>query len=425
MRSYATCSPVLFVRDIICAALLLSAGVCAAEAAPDAPDPAAAFRACTEDLRATARAAGLPDLAINAVLDSAEQLPRAIAADRAQPEFTETFTEYYAKRVTATRIERGRRLFNQHRQLLTRVELKSGVPAQYLLAFWGLETNFGSYMGKLSIPSALATLACDARRSDFFTTQLLAVIEGVGDGDLEVDTLVGSWAGAMGHMQFMPTTFLKYAVDGDRDGRRDLYNSLEDALYSAANFLRGLGWAPGFRWGREVRLPDGFDYALAGSDQWRTLSFWHEQGLTDVFGNALPALTIEAAVLLPAGHRGPAFVVYDNFRTIMQWNRSESYALSVGRLADRIAGAGRLAEALPAKEDIAIPRAGLLRLQETLADRGYDPGAADGVLGPATRGAIRRFQLEAGLIPDGYPNAEVFAAIDAEANRVAPPDQAL
>ena len=193
-----------------------------AQDASDAQDAAAAFAQCTAGLQARALADGLPPAAVTAVFDTVEQLPRAIAADRKQPEFTQTFATYYNKRVHEARVQRGRALVREHRTLLQRVERSTGIPAQYLVALWGLETNFGSYFGSLSIPSALATLACDARRSEFFTRELLAVLRIVADGDLTPKELRGSWAGAMGHMQFMPSTFVRYAVDADADGRRDL-----------------------------------------------------------------------------------------------------------------------------------------------------------------------------------------------------------
>lgn len=393
-------------------AWLFSAEVYAAGSEPDhdsMTNAQQAFSTCTAKLRDQAISQGLSRAAIDEVFTAVELIPRAISADRKQAEFTQTFSDYYNKRVTPTRVTLGRKLYTQHRQLLAKVELSTGVPAQYLLALWGLETNFGNYLGKLSIPSALATLACDSRRGEFFTRELMAVIQVVAREEISAASLVGSWAGAMGHVQFMPTTWLEYAVDGDNDGRRDLYGSLDDALHSAANYLQNLGWEPGFRWGREVVLPKGFDYALTGSDQWQMLSYWHDLGVNDVFGKPLPSLPAKAAILLPMGHQGPAFVVYENFRTIMQWNRSESYALSVGCLADRIAGAGRLSQALPTQQQSALPRAALINLQQALIARGYTPGKPDGILGPATRKAIRAFQQASNLVADGYPNQEVFA----------------
>ena len=366
----------------------------------------AAWETCLARLQDRAITDGIPAATVTAVLQNVEQLPRVISSDRKQPEFTQTFTEYYSRRVTEGRTTKGRELMQRHLRLLSDIQTRTGVPPQYLLALWGLETNFGSYFGNLPLPSALATLACDQRRPDFFTRQLLATMRIVDAGDMQQADMIGSWAGAVGHMQFMPTTFLDHAVDGDQDGRRDLIGSIADALWSGGTYLQALGWQSGFRWGREVKLPDDFDYALTGMDQWRPLAEWADMRVTDVFGRPLPPLDTSSAVLVPSGHRGPAFVVYPNFEVIMGWNRSEFYALSVGRLADRIAGAGRLNTPLP--ED-RIATSDVIALQRNLAELGFDAGTPDGVVGPATRRAIRAFQQQQTLIADGYPHPEVIS----------------
>jgi membrane-bound lytic murein transglycosylase B len=300
-------------------------------------------------------------------------------------------------------------LLDQHEALLERVTRKTGVPAPYLVAFWGLETNFGSYFGKMSMPSSLATLACDERRSQFFTEQLIAALRIIDEGAIPAEQMEGSWAGAMGHVQFMPTVFLRHAVDGDGDGKRDLWNSLPDAMMSAGHFLQDLGWDGDYRWGREVLLPQGFDYSMADGrrlplEKWRTL------GVTDAFVNKLANEPIEAALVVPAGHRGPAFLAYKNFNVIMGWNRSEFYAIAVGHLADRIAGAGKLQN--PPPEDMpALSRNNILTLQKALNEQGFDTGKPDGILGPNTRSAIRGYQSENGLVADGYPGDTVLNAL--------------
>jgi membrane-bound lytic murein transglycosylase B len=220
----------------------------------------------------------------------------------------------------------------------------------------------------------------------------------------------GSWAGAIGNMQFLPSVFIKYAVDGDGDGLRDFWGSLPDSLASAANFLRGIGWRTELRWGREVRLPDGFDYSLSGRDRGQTLEQWVRLGITDVYGAPLPQRDIQAAVLVPSGHRGPAFLTYENFDVIMRWNRSEYYAISIGRLADRIAGGGRLTrDAIIGGEPITIDK--VQRLQEDLSLLGFDAGEVDGIFGPATRRALSNFQNANDMIADGYLNAEALQAV--------------
>jgi len=222
--------------------------------------------------------------------------------------------------------------------------------------------------------------------------------------------MVGSWAGAMGNFQFMPSAYLAHAVDADGDGRRDLWRSIEDAVHSAGGYLQQLGWESGLRWGREISLPAAFDYGLANISQSQPLRAWREMGLTDAHGNLLPALDLPARVLVPAGHEGPAFIVYTNFDTIMGWNRSEFYALTVGRLADRIAGAGRLHRPIPAS-DLRLSRDRVLALQRDLDMLGHDPGEADGIAGPATRAALSRFQQASGLIPDGHPDRAAIKAV--------------
>ncbi|MEM7098874.1 MAG: lytic murein transglycosylase [Pseudomonadota bacterium] len=368
-----------------------------------------AFDQCLIRLKAQAANEGISNTGIEQTFGQIEQLPRVIASDRAQPEFTQSFSDYYKIRVSNRRVTTGREKRIEFQDILQTLAKESSVPTQYLLAFWGLETNYGSYFGKLHIPSALATLACDPRRAEFFTAQLMATAKIVDAGHMQPQQLVGSWAGAMGHMQFMPTTYLEYAKDANNDGRADLHGSVADAMYSASDYLTGIGWLPGFRWGREVLLPDEFNYELTGSDNWQPLKTWAELGVTDTAGNVMPSLDLDSAVLVPSGRHGPAFIVYPNFKVIMKWNRSEFYALSVGRLADRIAGAGGLHIPLP---DSKIPTEKLIALQDRLNQSGYNLGKADGILGPATRRAIQSFQKSKGLIADGFPDGATFKLID-------------
>ncbi len=367
------------------------------------------FAPCVNALRQAALAQGFTPGAVSAVFDDITIKPQVIKSDRAQAEFTDTFREYYDKRVTEARVERGRVLKDEQRGLLRRIAQDTGVPPHYLLAFWGLESNYGGYLGNHDIPSALATLACDPRRAKFFEQELFAVVRIVDQGDIRAPNLVGSWAGALGHTQFMPTTYLSHARDGDGDGRRDLIGSVADALTSAAHYLKALGWQRGFRWGREVGLPENFDFARAVPGQAQTLGAWRNLGVTNVFGTPVPDLELPATLLLPSGHLGPAFLVYPNFHVIMQWNRSEAYAIAVGRLADRIAGAGGL-HAPPAPQgQVKFSIASLKELQQNLNDLGYPSGKPDGIVGSATRGALRAFQLDHGLIPDGFPSPSVLA----------------
>jgi membrane-bound lytic murein transglycosylase B len=368
------------------------------------------FAACIARLQQQAREEGISGPVVSRHLATVDFRERVIELDRQQPEFTQTFADYLGRRVTEQRIERGRELLSRHRPLLERVTREYGVPGRILVAFWGLETNYGEFFGGIPALDSLSTLACDPRRSGFFTDQLMDALRIIDEGAIEASRMEGSWAGALGNFQFMPSIFLRYAVDADGDGRRDLWHSLPDAVASAANFLRDAGWQAGERWGREVLLPDGFRYELTGRGQPRPLSEWRELGVRMRNGEPLPGSSMMASIIVPAGHRGPAFAVYDNFDVIMRWNRSQFYALSVGLLADRIAGAGPLRNPPPADEP-RLSRDAVMALQQQLNRRGFDSGEPDGIVGPATRSAIRAFQQARGLVSDGHPGQEVLDAL--------------
>lgn len=368
------------------------------------------FSTCLTSLQTQARSAGINEGILRDVIPGLQQQERVISLDRKQPEFMQTFSEYLALRVTPERVERGRSLLEQHQPFLLDLQEQYGVPPQYLVSFWGLETNYGSYLGRMPTLDSLATLACDQRRSDFFSGEFIAALQLMQRESLEPADMQGSWAGAVGHTQFMPSSYLQYAVDGDGDGQIDLWRSERDALASGANYLKSLGWQSGLRWGREVQLPGDFPFQLAGQrDQRLPLHEWATHGVRLRDGGKLPNTNIDAALLVPAGHRGPAFLIYDNFDIIMRWNRSELYAIAVGHLADRIAGAGPLhndAGTLEPLRKIDIELA-----QKTLNALGYDAGPVDGVLGSATRSALREFQIANNMVADGYPNPSTLEVI--------------
>jgi membrane-bound lytic murein transglycosylase B len=371
----------------------------AASAASRSPE----FEACLTDLQRQARDAEVAEAIVAEVFPALEQQQRVIELDRKQPEFVQTFAQYFSARVTQQRIDQGRKLYARHGDFLRELSWKYGVPGQYLVAFWGLETNFGGYMGKMPTLDSLATLACDERRSEFFTTEFITALQLLERESLQPAQMRGSWAGAMGHTQFMPSAYIQYAVDGDGDGRIDLWQSTEDALASAANFLQQLGWESGLRWGREVTLPDDFPYERAGTDTKLSLEQWAGYGVLRGNGNLLPVADVEGSILVPAGARGPAFLVYPNFAVIMRWNRSESYALSVGHLADRIAGGGGLYRKPPEGQK-PLSREQTEEAQRRLNAAGYAAGPEDGIFGPATRTALSAFQRDIGVTADGFPD---------------------
>ena len=367
-----------------------------------------AFRACLRDLQSEARQAGVSDRIVDGVVPQLSLQRRVLELDRKQPEFAQTFAGYIKTRVTDERVNTGRTLYQRHRSFLDQLTARYGVPGQYLVAFWGLETNFGSYLGNMPTLDSLATLACDPRRSDFFTSEFVTALRVLERESLNPEQMRGSWAGAVGHTQFMPSSYIRYAVDGDGDGRIDLWGSEKDALASGANFLAALGWESGLRWGREVALPPGFDFSLAGNRP-LALNEWARLGVHRADGSPLSGDGIEARLLVPSGHEGPAFLVYDNFSVIMKWNRSEFYALSVGHLADRIAGGQPLQRDPPAQN--ALSRADVVFLQEALASLGYDVGEVDGVFGPASRKALSSYEQDRGMVSDGFPDSDVLKSL--------------
>ena len=367
------------------------------------------FEQCIPSLQVEAEKQGLSQKTITQVIPNLKFVPRVVELDRRQPEFTQTFADYYNKRVTDWRVQEGRRLFKEHQKFLLELTNKYGVPPQYLLAFWGMETNFGAYKGKMLVLDSLATLACDDRRKTYFTQELMQALKLKEKYQFTAEHMVGSWAGAMGHTQFMPSAYLHYAVDGDGDGKADLWSSTDDALSSAAHFLQQLGWKRNERWGREVTLPKNFDYQYLGKSQAKSLKEWAESGIKLANGRPLNTPDMTAALYLPAGHKGPAFLAYHNFDVMMRWNRSVFYGISVGQLADRISGAGHLVIAPPEQEQLS--REQIKLIQKKLNQRGYDVGKPDGILGTKSSNGLRAFQRSQGLIADGFPQQETLTAL--------------
>ena len=352
------------------------------------------------DFRASASAAGVSERTLSAALDGTKPLLDVIAKDRRQAEFTLSYWRYM-QRVNSRRIQKGISLLKTHKRLLQRVTNKFGVPAHYLMAFWGLESNFGKSFGGYRVIPALATLAHDGRRSRFFRAQLLAALKILDNGDITLQSMRGSWAGAMGHFQFIPTTYQAYAVDFDGDGKRDIWNNMADAFASAANYLSSLGWDPKQKWGREVKLPQHFDFSLATLKDWKPLFEWNKEGVKRISGASLPNIDIKSWLVIPAGHTGPAFAVYPNFRRIMRWNNSILYAISIGHLADRLKGAAPISITRP-KNYRRVSVEKVKEIQARLNSMGFNVGNPDGVVGKNTRSAIRDFQKLENMPADGH-----------------------
>ncbi len=294
------------------------------------------FAEWREGVRSEALSQGISAATFDAAFAGIEPIPRVIELDRSQPEVTLTFAEYLERVVPESRVVQGRELLAKHRDLLEPIGHEFGVPPRFIVALWGIETSFGRFLGGFPVIGALATLAHDGRRSAYFRGELLHALRILEDGHITPDAMVGSWAGAMGQSQFMPSSFVRHAVDHDGDGKRDIWGTQEDVFASAANYLVQAGWRNGETWGRQVQLPAGFDQGLADLKVKRTLAEWQALGLRRADGSDLPQAAMSGSVVLPGGEGGPAYLVYDNYRTIMRWNRSFYFATSVGLLADRI-----------------------------------------------------------------------------------------
>ena len=310
-----------------------AAGSAAAQTVVAAPTQP--FAAWLQDLRSEALGKGIATVVLDQALTGIAPIPRVIELDRAQPEFTQTFSQYLEKRVTRSRIDAGVRAFDENRALLEEVGLKYGVQPRFIVALWGMETNYGGYMGRFSVIESLATLAYDGRRSAYFRTELLNALQILNEGHISADAMEGSWAGAMGQCQFMPSSFLKLAVDYDRDGRRDIWGTRADVFASIANYLSSHGWNPDETWGRKVTLPRAFDRSLTGLETKRDLSFWSDLGVRRADGTSLPPVSIVGSIVTPAkDDPAIAYLAYGNFDRIMRWNRSTYFATAVGTLSD-------------------------------------------------------------------------------------------
>lgn len=370
--------------------------------------PAQDFDACLKDLRGEASANGISNATLDGAFAQLQPDPSVIEASENQPEFETPVWEYLARLVDDKRITEGRAMLEQWRRALTLAQRRYGVDGHFLVAVWGVETDYGRIMGKRSLVRSLATLSCAGPRQRYFRGELMATLQILQSGDVRADAMRGSWAGAFGHSQFMPSTFKRAAVDMDGDGRRDIVGSVPDALGSIGNYLKEAGWVSGQPWGYEVTLPKGYN-GPSGRNNRMELREWKQLGIRRMGDKPLYGPE-RAALLLPAGMRGPAFLVFQNFNAIHAYNNSDSYALAIAHLADRLQGGGPMVATWPT-DDRMLSRVERVELQLWLIEKGFYAGAADGILGSRTVEAIKAFQSSAGLAADGFASARVLKAL--------------
>lgn len=384
-------------------AVLLTAGFSTLQ-----PVHAAAFDKCVAGLKSRALKSGVPRAVVDKALSGVKFDEKVVRFSRAQPEFRLQIWDYMAFLVDAERLETGTAMLKQHGKTLKAIEKTYGVDRHIVTALWGIESDFGRKTGDFFIPHGLANVICSGRRVKFFRNELIQALKIVARGDIKLEHLQGSWAGAFGQPQFLPSTYMRLAVDFDGDKRRDLVNSVPDALASAANFLRKAGWSAGGQWGFEVKLPKGYR-GTTGRKRRTSLDRWRARGLKRADGAALKGKA-KAGLLLPAGKRGPAFLVYKNFDALYSYNAAESYALAISHLADRLKGGKPFATPYPT-DDPGLSRAQRLELQKLLIKAGYDIGEADGRIGPVTTAALKKAQKKAGMKPNGRPSMKIYKAL--------------
>ncbi len=389
--------------------LVRSAALCAAASLLWAAPASASFSSCVAGLQSSAAKAGVDPSIVAAALNVAEPDEKVLRLSKVQPEFKTPIWDYLGFLVDEQRVSDGQAMMRKHDRVLRAAEERFGVDRFVIAAVWGVETDYGRDMGDSFLPHALATLACKGgRRADFWRGELNAALKLVDRGDLALNSLYGSWAGAFGQTQFIPSTYQRLAVDFDGDGRRDLVNSVADALGSTANYLKRSGWQPGGSWMIEVSVPGGYS-GPKGRGSKASLSRWGERGIVRADGKPLSG-GAKAGLLLPAGSRGPGFLVFGNFDAIYAYNQAESYALAISHLADRLAGYPPLRTAWPT-DDPGLSRAERLHLQQLLLANGFDIGSADGKIGPATRAAIADAETRLGMSPTGRPGLKIYRAL--------------
>lgn len=378
-------------------------------------DQDAKFQTFIHDERAVAIAAGIKPSVYDAATANIHRNQRVEDLNLNQPEFVRPVWLYLDSAVSNRRVSDGQQALSANLETLTSIEARYGVPKEVVVSIWGNESDFGHGHEAFNMFEALATLAYDGPRADYARPEFLAALKIMQQQHFDAATMTSSWAGAFGQTQFTPTTFLKHAVDGDGDGTIDLWHSNADALASAANVLADAGWQRGAPWGYEVRLPARFAYDQADIDTVKPIAEWRRLGVTKVSGATLPANQETGAVFLPSGARGPAFMVFDNFKVILKYNNATSYALAVSLLADRLKGATPVQASWP-RDEKPLTRDERIAFQTYLTNLGYDIGAIDGVLGRKARAALRAWQKAHSIAADGFPTEDLLTrvAVDAQ-----------
>lgn len=378
------------------------------------------FQRCIANLRSQAISSGVNESTYDRYTQNLTPDYSVIDKLNYQPEFSTPIWDYLSGLVDEERVQAGRQKMAQYRDVLNRASQAYGVPVETIVAVWGVESNYGDISGKYPLLQALGTLSCEGRRQNYFRGEFFATMRILQRGDLREDQLKGSWAGAFGHTQFMPSTYERLAVDFDGDGRRDLVSSVPDALASTANFLKQAGWQTGMPWGFEVKIPQGMSVGGEGRRNKKPLSTWEQNGITRIDGSPLVqgnlSTTTPAGLMMPAGATGPAFLVFKNFDAIYSYNAAESYGLAIAHLSDRLRGAGPFVTAWPT-DDAGTSRAERREIQQFLLKRGYDIGAVDGLIGDKTRQAIRQEQIRLGLNPTGRAGQQILRAFRQEQAR--------
>ena len=367
----------------------------------------AGLQAWVGSFRARALSKGISAKTFDRAFQGVQYNPDVITKDRNQSEFTKTIWDYLDSAASDSRIENGKKALRQNRKLLDRIEATYGVDKEIVVAVWGLESSYGTFRGDFPLIESLATLSYDGRRGAFFEQQLIAALKILQNGDVSAAKMTGSWAGAMGHTQFIPTSYLAFAVDFTGDGKRDIWaDNPADALASTAAYLAKSGWQAGRPWGMEIKLPRGYDYSISGDRVKKSVADWRALGIRTADGGQLPDHGT-ASVLLPAGARGAAFLIFRNFQAIERYNSADAYVIGVGHLADRLKGGPAIQASWP-RDDRALLVDERVEMQNRLTKAGFAPGGADGKIGPNTIAAVKAFQRSIGMVPDGYPSLDIL-----------------